>query len=146
MRILCPVIGAQALLALTREANGPQRCPIFPARRRRAVENGSGAKLHRPEFFRLLSDCGPGDLLLVEQVDRLSRLSTGDWDTLKAEIAARHVRVVALDLPTSWLMARGEADAFTERMFDASTGCCWTCSPPSRARTMRIAGDGRRKA
>ena len=33
MRILCPVIGAQALLMLTREANGPQRCPIFPARR-----------------------------------------------------------------------------------------------------------------
>ena len=86
------------------------------------VENESGAKLHRPELFRLLSDCGPGDLLLVEQVDRLSRLSTGDWDTLKAEIASRHVRVVALDLPTSWLMARGETDAFTERMFDAING------------------------
>ena len=86
------------------------------------VENESGAKLHRPELFRLLSDCGPGDLLLVEQVDRLSRLSTGDWDTLKAEIAARHVRVVALDLPTSWLMARSETDAFTERMFDAING------------------------
>jgi DNA invertase Pin-like site-specific DNA recombinase len=78
--------------------------------------------LRRPELFRLLSECGPGDLLLAEQVDRLSRLSTGDWDTLKAEIAARHVRVVALDLPTSWLMARGETDAFTERMFDAING------------------------
>jgi DNA invertase Pin-like site-specific DNA recombinase len=78
------------------------------------VENESGAKLHRPELFRLLSDCSPGDLLLVEQVDRLSRLGTGDWDALKAEIAARHVRVVALDLPTSWLMAHGETDAFTE--------------------------------
>ena len=33
------------------------------------VENESGAKLHRPELFRLLSDCGPGDMLLVEQVD-----------------------------------------------------------------------------
>ena len=86
------------------------------------VENESGAKLHRPELFRLLSDCGPGDLLLVEQVDRLSRLSTGDWAALKAEIAARHVRVVALDLPTSWIMARSETDAFTERMFDAING------------------------
>jgi DNA invertase Pin-like site-specific DNA recombinase len=36
------------------------------------VENESGAKLHRPELFRLLADCGPGDVLLVEQVDRLS--------------------------------------------------------------------------
>ncbi len=72
------------------------------------VEN---AKLRRAELFQLLSDCRPGDLLLVEQVDRLSRLSTGDWDALKKEIAARRVRVVALDLPTSWLMARSETDA-----------------------------------
>src|SRR4051812_49026897 len=39
------------------------------------VGNESGASLKRPELFRLLSDCKPGDMLLVEQVDRLSRLS-----------------------------------------------------------------------
>ena len=39
------------------------------------VENESGASLKRPELFRLLADCKPGDVLLVEQVDRLSRLS-----------------------------------------------------------------------
>jgi DNA invertase Pin-like site-specific DNA recombinase len=38
------------------------------------VENESGAKLARPELFRLLADAHPGDILLVEQVDRLSRL------------------------------------------------------------------------
>src|SRR3954449_8358940 len=37
------------------------------------VEHESGAKLSRPELFRLLSDAKPGDVLLVEQVDRLSR-------------------------------------------------------------------------
>jgi len=42
----------------------------------RYVENESGAKLHRPELFRLLADCEPGDVLLVEQVDRLSRLTS----------------------------------------------------------------------
>jgi DNA invertase Pin-like site-specific DNA recombinase len=83
------------------------------------VENESGAKLDRPELFRLLSDCRPGDMLLVEQVDRLSRLTSGDWQKLRGEIAARQVRVVALDLPTSWTMARGDTDAFTERMFAA---------------------------
>lgn len=36
------------------------------------TENESGASLKRPELFRLLEDCQPGDLLLVEQVDRLS--------------------------------------------------------------------------
>jgi DNA invertase Pin-like site-specific DNA recombinase len=35
------------------------------------IENESGATLKRPELFRLLSDCQPGDVLLVEQVDRL---------------------------------------------------------------------------
>jgi hypothetical protein len=34
----------------------------------RYVQNESGAKLHRPELFRLLADCGTGGILLVEQV------------------------------------------------------------------------------
>src|ERR671913_2603399 len=76
------------------------------------VEHESGASLARPELFRLLADARPGDILLVEQVDRLSRLTASDWERLKAEIAARRVRVVALDLPTSWMMATGSADAF----------------------------------
>jgi DNA invertase Pin-like site-specific DNA recombinase len=65
------------------------------------VENESGASLQRPELFRLLSDSSPGDVLLIEQVDLLSRLKSVDWETLKAELASRHVRVVALQLPTS---------------------------------------------
>jgi DNA invertase Pin-like site-specific DNA recombinase len=66
------------------------------------VENESGASLKRPELFRLLNDCQNGDVLLIEQVDRLSRLNDSDWETLKREIQARGVRIVALDLPTSW--------------------------------------------
>lgn len=66
------------------------------------VENESGASLKRPELFRLLNDCQSGDVLLIEQVDRLSRLNDADWETLKREIQNRGVRIVALDLPTSW--------------------------------------------
>jgi DNA invertase Pin-like site-specific DNA recombinase len=83
------------------------------------VENESGAKLERPELFRLLSDAHPGDVLLVEQVDRLSRLNTKDWDRLKVELKTRQVLVVALDLPTSWAMATSSVDDFTRRMFAA---------------------------
>lgn len=83
------------------------------------IENASGTSLARPELFRLLSDARPGDVLLVEQVDRLSRLTASDWERLKAEMATRHIRVVALDLPTSWMMADHGTDAFTTRMFDA---------------------------
>ncbi|MCJ2068593.1 recombinase family protein [Methylobacterium sp. J-030] len=86
------------------------------------VENESGSKLARPELFRLLKDAQPGDVLLVEQVDRLSRLTAADWNKLKAEIATRQVRVVALDLPTSWMMATADADGFTSRMFEAING------------------------
>ena len=82
------------------------------------VENESGAKLSRPELFRLLADSKPGDVLLVEQVDRLSRLSDADWRKLRAELEARQIRVVALDLPTSWQLAT-PGDDFTARMFAA---------------------------
>jgi DNA invertase Pin-like site-specific DNA recombinase len=41
------------------------------------VENVSGAKLARPELFRLLRDSKAGDILLIEQVDRLSRKRSG---------------------------------------------------------------------
>jgi DNA invertase Pin-like site-specific DNA recombinase len=82
------------------------------------VENESGAKLARPELFRLLADSKPGDVLLVEQVDRLSRLTDSDWRKLRAELDARQVRVVALDLPTSWQLA-APGDEFTARMFSA---------------------------
>jgi DNA invertase Pin-like site-specific DNA recombinase len=86
------------------------------------VENESGTKLARPELFRLLADSQPGDILLVEQVDRLSRLTAADWERLKADLSARRVRIVALDLPTSWTMATNASDEFTGRMFEAING------------------------
>jgi DNA invertase Pin-like site-specific DNA recombinase len=83
------------------------------------VENESGASLQRPELFRLLSDCQIGDVLLVEQVDRLSRLNAADWEMLKSEIASKKVRVVALDLPTSHQLIQQGGDEFSARMLDA---------------------------
>jgi DNA invertase Pin-like site-specific DNA recombinase len=87
------------------------------------TENESGASLKRPELFRLLADAKPGDVLLVEQVDRLSRLTEGDWQQLRATIKAKEVRVVALDLPTSHQFmastSNTAADAFTSRMLGA---------------------------
>ena len=82
------------------------------------IENESGAKLSRPELFRLIADSKPGDVILIEQVDRLSRLSGPDWTKLCAELDAKQIRVVAMDLPTSWMMA-APADDFTGRMFAA---------------------------
>lgn len=85
------------------------------------VENESGASLKRPELFRLLADSRPGDVLLTEQVDRLSRLNAEDWQSLKNQIQQKRVRVVALDLPTSWQMVQ-EGDELTRRMLEALNG------------------------
>ena len=89
----------------------------------RYVENESGAKLQRPELFRLIADALPGDVLLVEQVDRLSRLNADDWESLKLKLAEKRIRVVALDLPTSWLAmnagAGAAADDPTQGLLDA---------------------------
>lgn len=85
------------------------------------TENVSGASLQRPELMRLIDIAAPGDILLVEQVDRLSRLNAEDWETLKQQIKAKGLRVVALDLPTSHvvLIAQGE---FMQSMMEAING------------------------
>ena len=87
----------------------------------RYVENESGSRLARPKLFRLLNDCEPGDVVLIEQVDRLSRLSSIDWSKLRAEIEQRQIRIVSVDLPTSWNLVT-PPDEFTARMFAAVNG------------------------
>lgn len=67
-------------------------------------ENISGTKLHRPELIRLLDAAHPGECIICESVDRLSRLSQSDWETLKAKIKAKGLRLVIADLPTSHMM------------------------------------------
>ncbi|KEX94604.1 serine recombinase [Pseudomonas putida] len=88
------------------------------------IENESGTKLERPELFRLLEDSHEGDVLLIEQVDRLSRLSQDDWASLKTQIAAKKVTVVSLDLSTSHavLQPTKGMDDFTKGMIAAVNG------------------------
>lgn len=81
-------------------------------------ENESGAQLHRPELFRLLDVAMAGDIILIEQVDRISRLNSKDWEQLKSIIANKGLKVVALDLPTSHQFMNS-ADEFTDRMLAA---------------------------
>jgi DNA invertase Pin-like site-specific DNA recombinase len=82
------------------------------------MENESGASLKRPALFELIADASDGDMILIEHVDRLSRLNESDWNTLKQSLSAKRIKVVALDLPTSWIMAN-TADEFTSRMFES---------------------------
>jgi DNA invertase Pin-like site-specific DNA recombinase len=84
------------------------------------LENASGAASDRPELLRLLKDARKGDVLLVESIDRLSRLPADDWAKLKGAIDAKGLRIVALDLPTSHQGLRDtKGDEFTDRMLAA---------------------------
>jgi DNA invertase Pin-like site-specific DNA recombinase len=84
------------------------------------IENVSGASLQRPELMRLLNDAEKGDAILIEQVDRLSRLNDEDWETLKALINKKQLKVISLDLPTSHaILMKHQNDDFTSAMFRA---------------------------
>lgn len=65
------------------------------------TENYSGTKLERPELNKLLLEAKDGDTLLVESVDRLSRLSQADFQELKRRIQDKGLRLVVADLPTT---------------------------------------------
>lgn len=87
------------------------------------AENVSGTRTDRPELLRLLADSHPGDVLLVESIDRLSRLSAEDWQTLKGVIDSKGLHIVALDLPTTHqAMSAKTGDEFTNRMLGAISG------------------------
>ena len=65
------------------------------------IENYSGTKLDRPQLTKLLDDAKQGDILLVESVDRLSRLSQDDFAILKQRIKDKGLRLIVADLPTT---------------------------------------------
>jgi len=77
-------------------------------------ENISGTKLERVELGRLLMDSHHNDILLVEQIDHLTRLSNSDWMTLKKMIEQHELRIVSLDVPTSWLALSDKAPSKTD--------------------------------
>ncbi len=71
------------------------------------IEHYSGTKLDRPALTQLLNDAEQDDILLVESVDRLSRLSQDDFAILKERIKDRGLRLVVADLPTTHTVSEG---------------------------------------
>lgn len=68
-------------------------------------ENYSGTELERPKLTSLLEEAQQGDILLVESVDRLSRLSQDDFATLKQRIKDKGLRLIVADIPTTHVTA-----------------------------------------
>ena len=68
------------------------------------IENESGTKLDRPVLNKLLADAENGDTLLVESVDRLSRLKQDEFEVLKGRIKEKGLKLVVADLPTTHVL------------------------------------------
>lgn len=68
------------------------------------VENESGTKLDRPVLNKLLDKAENGDTLLVESVDRLSRLKQDEFEVLKRRIKDKGLKLVVADLPTTHVL------------------------------------------
>ena len=81
------------------------------------MENYSGTKLDRPELNKLLSEANQGDTLLVESIDRLSRLTQRDFQELKRRIQKNGLRLVVADLPTTYQMIQ-TSDSITHSILE----------------------------
>ena len=93
------------------------------------MDNVSGTTMNRPELLRLLDDAEPGDVILIEQVDRLSRLNDAGWEMFRKQIADKQLAVVSQDLPTSHValtsvasVASVASDEFTRSMLKVVNG------------------------
>ena len=53
--------------------------------------------------MQLIEDAHEGDVILVEQIDRLARLNPEDWETLKKMLSEKNLPVVSKELPTSYM-------------------------------------------
>ena len=87
------------------------------------IENQSGTKLERPELNKLIEDSETGDVVLIEKMDRLTRLPWEEWKTLKSRIMAKGLVIVVVDQPmTHAVFSSGEQNsitlALTEFMLD----------------------------
>ncbi|WP_446443249.1 recombinase family protein [Psychrobacter sp. 1176_08] len=61
-----------------------------------------------------MDDAHEGNIILVEQIDRLARLNQADWDTLKRMLLEKKLAVVSKELPTSYITP--QSDSSTEFM------------------------------
>ena len=68
------------------------------------IETGSGLSLERPQLMNLIKDAKKGDVLLIESVDRLSRLPQAGWQELKRIISEKFLKIVVVDIPSTHIL------------------------------------------
>ncbi|WP_160061056.1 recombinase family protein [Psychromonas sp. L1A2] len=83
------------------------------------VENYSGRKVARPQLTKLLNDSKQNDIILLEQIDRLTRLTSSKWKELKQAIDGKGLNIVACDVPTSFQVLNLNQDEMQQRILES---------------------------
>ncbi|EOJ8100085.1 recombinase family protein, partial [Salmonella enterica subsp. enterica serovar Infantis] len=82
-----------------------------------------GTTMNRPELTRLPRDAEHGYVIIIEQVDRLTRLDDAGWETLRKQITDKQLAIASPDLLTSHLaLSSTVSDDFTRSMLKAVNG------------------------
>jgi DNA invertase Pin-like site-specific DNA recombinase len=84
-------------------------------------EKASGARADRPELLRMIADLQPGDVVVAESIDRISRLPLAEAEKLVASIRATGARLSVpgiVDLTDLAAAAEGVAKVVLESVQD----------------------------
>jgi DNA invertase Pin-like site-specific DNA recombinase len=84
-------------------------------------EKASGARADRPELLRMVADLQPGEVVVADRIDRISRLPLPDAERLVASIRAKGARLAVpglVDLSDLAAASRGIAKIVLEAVQD----------------------------
>lgn len=84
-------------------------------------EKASGARADRPELLRIVADLQPGEVVIAERIDRISRLPLPEAERLVASIRAKGARLAVpgvVDLSDLAAEAKGVAKVVLESVQD----------------------------
>lgn len=84
-------------------------------------EKASGARADRPELLRMIGDLQPGEVVVAEKIDRISRLPLAEAERLVASIRAQGARLAVpgvVDLSDLAAEATGVAKVVLESIQD----------------------------
>jgi predicted site-specific integrase-resolvase len=108
-------------------------------------EKASGARADRPELLRMIADLQPGEVVVAEKIDRISRLPLSEAEQLVGAIRAKGARLAVpgvVDLSNVAAAANGVAKIVLESVQE----CCSSSPCKWRATTTRHAANGSAKA
>ena len=63
------------------------------------IENASGTKHDRPQLEQMIAILEKGDCIVIEKMDRLTRLPFATWEKLKQRIKDKGAHIVVIDQP-----------------------------------------------